>query len=152
MCFTRRSQVELHHGKSHPSYLQVKSPCYSLFHGGSGWGSWQKEEAPSRGNWLIILSNPLYCPTCPVRAVVGHHINRCISGQKYKFPAFTGKITHTHTVCTWPWPFLLKGPGYEATTYQEGGRIWCCAHTGVVPVLSCYACVQTSLVRCSLVA
>ena len=38
-----------------------------------------------------------------------------ISGLKYEFPAFTGKITHAHTVCTRPFLLLLKGPGYEAT-------------------------------------
>ena len=36
-----------------------------------------------------------------------------LSGQKYEFPAFTGKIMHMNIVCTRP--FLpLKGPGYEA--------------------------------------
>ena len=43
------------------------------------------------------------------------HVYGQISGQKYEFPAFTGKITHAHTVCTRPFLLLLlKGPGYEA--------------------------------------
>ena len=43
------------------------------------------------------------------------HVYGQISGQKYEFPAFTGKITHAHTVCTGPFLLLLlKGPGYEA--------------------------------------
>ena len=42
------------------------------------------------------------------------HVYGRISGQKYEFPAFTGKITHAHTVCTRPFLLLLKGPGYEA--------------------------------------
>ena len=44
------------------------------------------------------------------------HVYGQISGQKYEFPAFTGKITHAHTVCTRPFLLLLKGPGYEART------------------------------------
>ena len=47
------------------------------------------------------------------------HIYRQISGQKYEFPAFTGKITHVHTVCIRPFLLLLKGPGYEATSNPD---------------------------------
>ena len=37
------------------------------------------------------------------------HVYKEISGQKYEFPVFTGKITHTHTVCTTP--FFLPSEG-----------------------------------------
>ena len=48
------------------------------------------------------------------------HVYGQISGQKYEFPAFTGKITHAHIVCTRPFLLLLfKGPGYEASYEQE---------------------------------
>ena len=46
------------------------------------------------------------------------HVYGQISGQKYEFPAFTGKITHAHTVCTRPF-LLLKGPGYEAKGHND---------------------------------
>ena len=47
------------------------------------------------------------------------HVYGEISGQKYEFPAFTGKITHAHTVCTRSFLLLLKGPGYEARHTQN---------------------------------
>ena len=50
------------------------------------------------------------------------HVYGQISGQKYKFPAFTGKITHAHAVCTRPFLLLLKGPGYEATSSPDAGN------------------------------
>ena len=43
------------------------------------------------------------------------HVHGQISGRKYEFPAFTGKITHAHTVYTRP-ILLLKRPGYEANS------------------------------------
>ena len=46
------------------------------------------------------------------------HVYGQISRQKYEFPAFTGRITHAHTVCTRPFLLLLKGPGYEARDSQ----------------------------------
>ena len=50
------------------------------------------------------------------------HVYGQISGQKYEFPAFTGKITHAHTVCTRPFLLLLlKGPGYEARAIYDRG-------------------------------
>ena len=37
---------------------------------------------------------------------------------KNEFPAFTGKITHAHIVCTRP-SLLLTGLGNEATVHHE---------------------------------
>jgi hypothetical protein len=48
----------------------------------------------------------------------------------YEFPAFAGKITHAHTVCTRP--FLLppqrKGPGYEASMKAAETTCKCVGH------------------------
>ena len=58
------------------------------------------------------------------------HVYGQISGQKYEFPAFTGKITHAHTVCTRPFLLLLKGPGYEANRILY-------SYVALVPTPSC---------------
>ena len=64
------------------------------------------------------------------------HVYRQISGQKYEFPAFTGKITHVHTVCTRPF-LLLNGPGYEAN---------------MLPTMTLYSGITSQLDVCSIIS
>ena len=44
------------------------------------------------------------------------HVYGEINGQKYKFPVFTAKITHAHSVYQALSP-PLKGPGDEANLF-----------------------------------
>ena len=45
------------------------------------------------------------------------HVYGQISGQKYEFPAFAGKITHAHAVCIRPFLLLLMGTRLYKTVH-----------------------------------
>ena len=53
------------------------------------------------------------------------HVYGEISGQKYKFPVFTRKIEHAHTVCTTVPGLLpsLKGPGYKVNSLDHSASL-----------------------------
>ena len=65
-----------------------------------------------------LVTTGVFSPTKMIFRLISEvkvHVQGQISRQKYKFPAFFGKTTHAHTVCT----RLLKGPEYEATVHHQ---------------------------------
>ena len=75
----------------------------------------------------LVTNRRLWPETLPTKMIfrpiseVKVHVYGQISGQKYEFPAFTGKITHAHTVCSVSGPFSSsKGLGTRLSSSVIG--------------------------------